>query len=241
MGIYGMSKRKQQHRVKRWEIPDETNEKILVAVGGKTGRNTKLIIKSLEKGLKEHLTLWVGEDGRFDIHKKQEGEIPTYITIAEGRINLEQLEEKMFEIYQKSIKPIDVNNPAYQDFVVLVPKSTEALGKFYDKYYPIKKRRMIYPDKRKLKEMEQKIYDYFNEAYVDEIFEYDSGFAFAFDPKGDLHFLFFGNDECYMLSVSEPAELLSNSFQVEVFHCPECGTRMPQNVNLCPKCGWKVE
>lgn len=71
-----MSERNKPSRIKRWVIRGVKDEKVLVVVGGKLGRNTKLIIKSLEKGLREHFTLWIGDDGRFYIHRKQEGQVP---------------------------------------------------------------------------------------------------------------------------------------------------------------------
>lgn len=93
--------------------------------------------------------------------------------MVEGRIDITQLKEKALEYYQKTSEPIDINNPVYQDFIVLVPKSLGALERFCDRYYPIKHRRMTYPDGKRLKEMEQEVYEYFHEAYMDEIFRYD--------------------------------------------------------------------
>ena len=185
-----------------------------------------LVIKALD-WVNKHLTLSVKDNGTFNFHMTKEGNISEHTRFAKGRMDLERLKKTAQEIYKKSIKPINPKHRLLRDFIVLLPKNLEARNKFYWRLYEYKRRKMIYPDSAKLKEMEHDIEHYFDIAYMDELPESPSFLCGMYsDPEGGKFGALLSYDNnYYIMPISEMIEAFVDSFIVESVWCPSVDSK----------------
>ena len=54
-----------QKKTKKWIMSGEDDEKTVVAFGGTPGKDRKIIIKALEKGINEHFTMMVSARANY--------------------------------------------------------------------------------------------------------------------------------------------------------------------------------
>ena len=234
-----MNKQNKRKEVRRWIVPGEENgKKLLVALGRKRSKCIPIVIKALD-WVNRHLTLSMKDNGTFNFHMTKEGSVSEHTRLAKGRMDLEKLKKTAQEIYQKSIEPINPKHRLLRDFVVLLPRNLEAWNKFYWRLYEYRKRKIIYPDSAKLKEMEQDIEDYFDIIYMDELPESPSSlFGMYSDPEGEKFGVLLSYDNnYYMMPIKEMIEAFVDSFIVESVWCPWCGLEVHPSARLCPNCG----
>ena len=234
-----MSKQNKRREVRRWIVPgDKKEKKLLVALGRKRSKCVPIIIKAID-WVDKHLTWSVKEDGTFKLHMTKEGNVSEHTRLVKGRMDLEKLKRTAQKIYQKSAKPINPKNRLLGNFVVLLPKNLEAWNKFYWRLYEYKRRKIIYPDSTKLKEMERDIEDYFDVLYMDELSEPQSFLIGMYsDPEGKRFGILLSKDSnYYMMPINEMIEALVDSFIVESIWCPRCGVEVGLSTRLCPNCG----
>ena len=236
-----MSNQNKRKEVRRWIVPgEEKEEKLLVAVGRKRGGCTPVVIKALD-WVNKHLTWSIRDNGIFNFHMTKEGNVSEHTRLAKGRMDLERLKKTAQVIYQKSIKPINPKHRLLRDFVVLLPRNLEAWNKFYWRLYEYKKRKIIYPDSGKLKEMEQEIEDYFEIMYMGELPESASFLVGMYsDPEGEKFGILLSHDNnYYLMPISEMIKTFVDSLIVESIWCPRCGLELNPSARLCLNCGRK--
>jgi hypothetical protein len=206
-------------KIKKWIIPSEGNEKGLVAFGGKSGKDMKVIIKVLKKGVNEHFTMKMKEDGSIDLHKTKEGKFKSHTPLARGVFNYKKFMENISEILLSCLKnPINIYDPAYQNYVVLIPKSAEALTEFYIRFY-IKGERMIFPDTKTSKEIAKSIMDYFIVKYLPEIGKEHFPYAFVVNlEEEDLKYLICVNYAYFLIEIKEEEfdRIMEKSLRIEL-------------------------
>jgi len=231
-------------KIKKWIIPSEGDEKGLVAFGGKPGKDMKLILKVLEKGVNEHFTMMMKEDGSVDFHKTKEGKSKSYTPVAKGTLNYWKIAEDFMRVIFRHLKnPIDIEDPTYQDYIVLIPKSAEALTEFYKRFY-IKDEKMIFPDKKTSKKIAESIEDYFIVRYLPEASEYPFGLAFVINPEGEyLNYLIHANNVYFLIGMKEKElkRIIEKSFKIESISCSNCGFTFSPTYKYCPSCGKKIK
>jgi len=161
------SSQERLNKIKKWIVPGEGKSKILAILGGKADRDVKLIYKKYCVGESQHITLMITKEGIVDVHLTEEGIDKEYKSIFKGHIDIDYLKAKAQALYQKSLEPIDVNDPLFQPFHVLVPKSTEAFVEFYLRSY-IQDDKIVLPTTRR---EERAIEDYLEEYFEVFLFE----------------------------------------------------------------------
>jgi hypothetical protein len=233
-----MNRRDKREKIRRWEIPGEKKEKLLVATGQKRGGCIPIVIKALQ-WIDKHLTMSLKDDGTFNIHMTKEGNIPEHTKLAKGSLDLEKLKKNAKKIYERSRRPINPQLQKFQDFVVLSPRKPSDWDRFYWRLYEIKKRKLIYPDAAKMKEMENDLEDYFDVLYMDELPESPKFLAGIYSDQAGKKFglILSDKDEYFMIPISEMMKTLIDCFRIEFIWCPKCGTQLSKAAQLCPKCG----
>jgi hypothetical protein len=206
-------------KIKKLIIPSEGNEKGLVAFGGKSGKDIKLIFKILKKGVNEHFTMKMRENGSLDFHKTKEGKCKSHTSLVKGVVNYKKIMEDVIEVLLSCLKnPIDINDPAYQDYIVLIPKSLEAVAEFYNRFY-IKGERMIFPDKKTSKEIAKSIMNYFIIKYLPEIGKEHFPYAFVVNlEEEDLKYLIRVNNAYFLIEIKEKEfdRIMEKSLRIEL-------------------------
>lgn len=216
-----MSREFKRKRIKRWIFPGEKGDKAILAFGGRPEKDIKIIMKAFEKGVKEHFTMVMKEDGSIDFHETKEGKLKSYTPLMKGTLNYRKIVEEFMKIVlERLTNPIDIKNPAYQDYIVLIPKSAEALTKFYEKFY-IKGEKMIFPHKKTSKEIAESIENYFVLKYLPEISEYPFGLAVVINPEEEpLNYLIHANNAYFLIEIKEKdmEDLISKSIKIHEVH-----------------------
>lgn len=232
----------EKKRTKRWIIPAGKKEKLLIATTSQTGRSTKLILKILSK-LDEHFTLSVEDNGAFDFHQTKEGKEKNHIPLARGHINLDKLREAAEELIQGTLKnPMKITDQLLEKFIFMIPKSQELMKEFYARYYPIVRRKQIYPDSETQKLMAKELQRYFYIGYADEIMKEKFSFAILINPDDEsMNFLFHDHGKCWIMDFTTLANILPNSFEIESRYCYRCGTEVPLTSGWCPTCKKRIK
>jgi len=217
--VSGLSMPKgRRKKIKKLIIPGEGDEKGLIVFGGRPGKNMKIIIKALENGVNEHITMMMKEDGSVDFHKTKEGKTKSYTPLLKGTIDYRKIVEGFMSILFGQLKtPIDLKDQLYREYIVLIPKSEEKLTEFYERFYT-KSERMIIPDKKIKEEIAKSIEDYFIIDYLPEISKYPFGLAFAINPEEEnLDYLVNVNNGYFLVGMKEKEfeRIIGKSFKIE--------------------------
>lgn len=207
-----------QKKIKKWIISGEDDEKGLLAFGGRPGKDMKIIIKALEKGMNEHFTMMVKKDGSVDFHKTKEGKTKFYAPLLKGTIDYRKITEDVVSILLRQMKtPIDIKDQTYQEHIVLIPRSGEKLTEFYERFYA-KGKKIIVPDKKVSEKIVESIEDYFVIDYLPEISKYAFSLAFVVNPKEEnIDYLANINNDYFLVGMKEKEfeRILKKSFRIE--------------------------
>jgi len=112
-------------KIRKFQIDDAS-----LMFGGIFGKDLKIMFKDLTESPAEHVTLRIDKDGSFDVHKTKEGKEKSYIRLEEGKIKFNaNVIQKLVESFLQS--KVNIHDPLYQDFIVLMPKNEEAFKKFF--------------------------------------------------------------------------------------------------------------
>jgi len=196
--------------------------------------------------LNEHFTFSVKDDGAFEFHRTKEGKEKNYIPLAKGSINLDKLREAVEELQQDMFKalknPLKITDKSLQEFIFIIPKSQESLKEFYAKYYPVVRRKQIYPNSETRKLMAKELQRYFHIGYAEEIVKERFAFALLLDPDDEsIKFLFNDHGKCWIMDFAALASILPNSFEIESRYCYRCGTEVPLTRGWCPTCKKRIK
>lgn len=191
------------------------------------------------------MTLSVKDDGTFDFHHTKEGKEKKYIPLAKGRIKLDELREAAEEWYRNTSKafekPMKITDQSLQELIFLIPRSQDLLKEFYAKYYPIKRRKQIYPDSKTQRLMAGNLQRYFLVGYGDEVAGEEFAFAILFNPEDEsVNFLFNNHGKCWVMDFTALASILPKSFEIELRYCYRCGTEVPLTSGWCPICKKRI-
>ncbi len=219
MRISGLSTPKvRRKKIKKWKISGEDDENALLAFGGRPGKDVKVIIKALKKGMNEHFTMLVKEDGSVDFHKTKEGKTKFYTPLLKGTIDYRKIVEDLVSILLRQLKtPIDTKDQTYQEHIVLIPKSEEKLTEFYERFYT-KGEKMIIPDKKGKEKIAELIEDYFIIDYLPEMSKYAFSLAFVIDPEEEnMDYLINIKNDYFLVGMNEKEfeRILKKSFRIE--------------------------
>jgi hypothetical protein len=217
--ISGLPTRKaRQKKIKKWIISGEDDKKAVLTFGGRPGKDMKMIIKALEKGMNEHFTMMIREDGFVDFHKTREGKTKLYTPLLKGTVDYWKIVEDIVSILLKQLKtPIDPKDQTYQEHIVLIPKSEEKRTDFYERFY-IKGGKMILPSKKVSEKIVESIEDYFIIDYLPEISKYSFSLAYAVNPKEEnIDYLVNVNNDYFLVGMNEKEldRILKKSFRIE--------------------------
>ena len=190
-------------KIKKFIIPSEGDEKGIVVFGGKSGRDSKVIFKVLEKGRNEHFTMVFDNNGNIDFHKTIEGKIKSYTPLLKGTIDFQKIIEDFIGTLKKKLISIDPEDTIYHQHIILIPKSAEKLMEFFDKYY-ISGEKMIVPNDKEAEIISKSMADYFRIDYFPEITNYSFGLAFLIDPETEeFDYLINKNNAYFLLRLKE--------------------------------------
>jgi len=213
-----MSKKFTFDKIKRWILPGEGKAKILAIIGGKADRDVKLIYKKCGVKASQHLTLMITNEGLVDIHLTDEAKEKKHTPLFKGHIDISYLKEQAEALYRKSLKPIDVNNPFFLPFCVLVPKSVEAYVEFYVRSY-IRGDRIVLPaTKREEMEIADYMEEYFDIFSLDEVLRQRIPFGLCVNEKGDMGILMSDKESYYFFSITEAMNTFINSIKTHLLH-----------------------
>lgn len=127
------------------------DELLLVALGGKEGRDVKLIMKDLKEGKHEHHTIRVDKDFFFDLHKTREGKIEEQIhiplAVAKLKMSVPEFVQKLVSLISES--KTSAENLASQDFTVVIPKNKESVKMIRNEFWKEGKDRMCFTSKNR--------------------------------------------------------------------------------------------
>lgn len=202
-------------RIRKLQVDD-----ILIAFGGALGIDGKMIMKNLKKDKEEHYTLKLShKDFSFDIHKTKEGKAKEkrHKTLAVGKLEIVEIVNNAVSRTSGKSK-IDINDPSYKDFIVLVPRSEEAMEDFAEKHFIINKDKVVAKDE----ENETTFWDsLLNEKYfcfvkLSEINKYNVGKALVFSPEGEINVLFTKDEKHFLITQKEFERLAEKVFTAEL-------------------------
>lgn len=221
-------------------MPGERHKKVLVAAGGRRGKDVKIIMKGLDHAVREHLTLKITEDARFDLHMTKETNFKAYVPLVKGKIDVEQAKKRAEALREKWLTPVDVRDPELSDYVLLVLRYDNAFQEFVDRFY-IRGNKRIIPSETEAEENAEHIEEYFHVAFMDEVEEYERPFAIWMSPDGEQYGILGKTEgEYYLLTISEAIKILPESFKPERMFCPECGTELDLEAETCHNCGLEL-
>jgi hypothetical protein len=200
-------------KIKKWILPGEGKSRILAVIGGKADRDVKIIYKKYGIKASQHVTLKITKDGLVDIHITEEGRDKKYTSLFKGHIDLPYLKERALSLYQKSLEPIDVNNPLFLPFYVLVPKSAEAFVEFYLRSY-IQGDKLVLPTTRKEEsKIEGYLEKYFDILCFEEAINHRIWCGFCVKEEGDMGILLRGNRNYYFFSITSALQIFLESIR----------------------------
>ena len=200
-------------KIKRWILPGEGKSKILAIIGGKATKDVKFIYKKYGVKASQHVTLMITNDGRVDIHLTEEAKEKKYTSLFKGYVDITYLKKQAETLYRKSLKPIDIKNPLYSSFYVLVPKSVEAYVEFYHRSY-VKGDRIVLPTtKREEEEIDDYLEGYFDIFRFDDVSGHRILFGLCVNEKGDMGILMSDKENHYFFSITEALNIFVNSIK----------------------------
>ena len=205
-------------KIKKWIIHDESDEKGLIAFGGRLGKDIKIIFKVLDKGADEHFTMKMKEDGSVDFHKTKEGKTKSYTPLLKGKIDFRKFLEDFISILLEQLEtPINPKDQTYRNYIVMIPRSKEKLTEFYERFYTNGKR-MIITGKKTEEEINKSIEEYFIIDYLSESSQCPFSFAFVINPeKEDMEYLVNRNNVYFLVGMKEKEfeRIVRESFKIE--------------------------
>jgi hypothetical protein len=200
-------------KIKKWVLPGKGKSRILAIIGGKADRDAKIIYKKYGVRVSQHLTLMITSEGFVDVHLTEEGKKKKYTPLFKGYIDLPYLKERAQALYQKSLKPIEVNNSRFSSFYVLIPKSAEAYMEFYLRSY-VRGHRIVLPaTKREEREIEDYLEEYFDIFSFSEVTTYRIQLGLCVNEKGDMGILIGDKRNYYFFSITDAMNIFLNSIK----------------------------
>jgi len=182
-------------------------------LGGKADRDAKVIYKKYGVKASQHLTLMITNEGLVDIHLTEEAKEKKYTSLFKGHIDIAYLKKRAEELYRKSLKPIDIENPLFSPFYVLVPKSAETYMDFYLRSY-IRGDRIVLPaTKREEREVEGYLEEYFDIFPFNEVTRHHILFGLCVNEKGDMGVLLSDRRNYYFFSITDAMKIFLNSIE----------------------------
>ena len=197
-------------------MPGKGKSRILAIIGGKADRDAKVIYKKYGVRTSQHLTLMITNEGLVDIHLTEEAKEKKYTSLFKGHIDIAYLKERAEELYRKSLKPIDIDNPLFSPFYVFVPKSAEAYVDFYLRSY-IRGDRIVLPaTKREEREVEDYLEEYFDIFPFNEVTRHHILFGLCVNAKGDMGILMSDRGNYYFFSITDAMKIFFNSIKPDL-------------------------
>ena len=194
-------------------MPGKGKSRILAIIGGKADRDAKIIYKKYGVKASQHLTLTITNEGLVDIHLTEEGKEKKYTSLFKGHIDIPYLKERAEALYQEVLKPIDVDNPLFLPFYVLVPKSAEAYMEFYLRSYVRGDRIVLPATKREEREVENYLEEYFDIFPFNEVTSHHILFGLSVNEKGDMGILIGDKGNYYFFSITDAMKIFLNSIK----------------------------
>lgn len=207
-----MSEQIWPEKIKRWILPGNGKSRILAVIGGKADRDVKFIYKKYSAKPSQHLTLMITNDGLIDAHFTEEA-TGNHTPLFKGHVDIEYLKEQAEKLYSKSLKPIDVDNPIFLPYYILVPKSRDAYVEFYVRSY-VRDDRIILPatngEERQVADYMEEYFDIFP---FEEVSHHHTPFGLCVNEKGNMGILFSDNENYYFFSITDAMNIFLNSIK----------------------------
>jgi len=152
---------------------------LLIAFGGKTEHEKKIIIKYHRRGERKHVTLSISGEGYMDIHETLELEPKIHKPIA--RIKIEDFAKTIQQNYSDISRfKIDINDRRYRPYNVLVPKYPDGDKLLIESLSTSNRRTVILH----FKEFDsRRISQFFRHIKFSQIQRYNFQRAYAYNPK----------------------------------------------------------
>lgn len=207
-------KEKRQKRVRKIQFDNET-----IVIPRPREKDVLMIIKSLKDKKDEHHTLKIRKDDiSFDMHRTKEKKPKSekYTTLAKGQLRfpLQKLAEAIRNLVPEL--KVDVKNPQYQNYTVLIPKSPEKMADFIKKCFKPEKDRLTISFEKGGKEF-QKTNEYFNVVPFENVENYTFNRAIVTSPNGDIGFLIKGGKDHYLILLEKMQRLVYEWFNIDFF------------------------
>jgi len=200
-------------KIRKWVLPGKGKSRILAIIGGKADRDAKIIYKKYDVKASQHLTLMITNEGLVDVHLTEEGKEKKYTPLFKGHIDISYLKEQAEALYQKSLEPIDVDDPFFSPFYVLVPKSAEAYIEFYVRSYVRDDRVVLPATQREERKVENYVEEYFDILSFNELTTHQIPFGLCVNERGDTGVLFYGNGNYYFFNITDAINIFLNSIK----------------------------
>lgn len=206
-----MTKELLHDKIKRWILPGKGKSRILAVIAGKADKDVKLIYKKYDLKISEHITLKITHEGLVDVHLTEEGKEKKYTPLFKGHIDINYLKEQAEKLYRKSLKPIDVDNPIFLSFYVLVPKSPKAYMEFHARSYVRDDKIVLPATGREEKQVADYMEEYFDIFAFDEVSRHQIPFGLCVDEEGNIGILMNDGENYFFFSITDAINIFLNS------------------------------